>query len=69
MAEILHLLMGAKDELAAEIIAGQKAQGRDVKTIDLRLGEPDYEEVVNEIFRASSVETWPGQSTVKTKSS
>jgi len=58
VARILHLLTRAEDDLAAEIMARQKAGGHEVEAIDLTGAEPGYEDVVKKIFQADSVQTW-----------
>ena len=59
MRAVLHLLTRPNDALAAEVIALQKAAPEvELHVVDLTGSEPAYAIVLEEIFRADSVEVW-----------
>ncbi len=56
---VLHLLVRPDDGLAAEIIAGQRLRPDcEVKVLDLTKPDCDYREVLEQIFRADSIQVW-----------
>ena len=59
MRAVLHLLTRPNDSLAAEVITLQKAAPElELRVVDLTGAEPDYAKVLEEIFKADSVEVW-----------
>ena len=59
MRAVLHLLTRPNDALAAGVIALQEATPElELKIVELTGGEPDYEMVLEEIFKADSVQVW-----------
>jgi hypothetical protein len=59
MRTVLHLVTRPNDTLAAEVIALQKVTPElELRIVDLTGNEPDYAKVLEEIFRADSVEVW-----------
>ncbi len=59
MLEILHILTKKDERTATDIIRAQ-AQMPDshVEVVDLNGGEPNYDELLQKIFRAESVQVW-----------
>jgi len=56
---VLHIVTKPNDTLAAEVIAKQRTlTGLLVKVADLTVIDPDYQNVLEEIFAADSVEVW-----------
>jgi len=59
MRTILHILTHSPDPLATDIISAQRElDGLRVQVIDLTKGDPNYDEVLDGIFSADSVEVW-----------
>ena len=59
MRTILHLLSRPEDELTRELIARQLALTETkIEVADLNGAAPDYDDVVEKIFSADSVEVW-----------
>jgi hypothetical protein len=59
MRVILHIIAGADDALAQEIIARQiKQPDLKVEVMDLTQTEPNYQVLLEKIFAADSVESW-----------
>lgn len=59
MRTILHILTKPDDEVAAEIIALQKADATlKVEVMDLTAGQAQYEAAVQKVFEAESVQVW-----------
>lgn len=59
MPKILHILTRPDDTLAEMVIDQQRASGNcELQIADLTAGEPDYRELLDEIFKADSVQTW-----------
>ena len=59
MAKILHLLTRPDDSLAFTIATMQKGNpANEVEVVDLLAGRPDYQQLVEKIFDADSIETW-----------
>jgi hypothetical protein len=59
MPRILHILTRPDDALARELIARQKiVAGNEVEVVDLTVADPDYQELLEKIFAADSVESW-----------
>jgi hypothetical protein len=59
MPRVLHILTRHDDALAREIIARQKENHLEgIEIVDLTKPRPDYEELLEKIFAADSVESW-----------
>jgi hypothetical protein len=59
MPRVLHILTRLDDVLAREIIARQREICRDgIEVVDLTRPQPDYNELLDKIFAADSVESW-----------
>jgi hypothetical protein len=59
MPALLHILTRPDDPLAKEIIAQQKASAENkIEVIDLTGSAADYNELLEKIFRADSVQVW-----------
>lgn len=59
MANILHIITGSDDELAQEVIARQRASSENqVVTTDLAGAEVDYRRLLEDIFKADSIQVW-----------
>jgi hypothetical protein len=59
MTRVLHILTRPNDALPREVIVRQKSvAGNEVETVDLTLPEPDYQDLLEKIFAADSVECW-----------
>jgi len=59
MRKILHLLTRPADSLASDVIVLQRDQPQvEVTVVDLTAPQPDYAQVLEEIFKADSVEVW-----------
>ena len=59
MRTILHILTRSPDLLAADIISAQRELGElRVQVVDLTRGDPNYDELLDGIFSADSVEVW-----------
>ena len=59
MRTILHILTRPQDELVREIIRAQQSLPQvTVVAVDLTNTEPDYNELVDRIFAATSVGVW-----------
>ncbi len=59
MPRVLHILTRPNDALAREIIARQRESRRDgIEVVDLTKPGPDYNELLDQIFAADSVESW-----------
>lgn len=59
MTAILHILTKPDDTLAQSVIAAQTMlSDAVVETVDLTQPTPDYDALVEKIFRANSVEVW-----------
>lgn len=57
MSRVLHIITRPNDPLATEVIARQKAE-RTVDVIDLTKPEPNYDQLLEAIFKADSVQVW-----------
>ncbi len=55
MPRVLHILTRSGDDLAASIIAETPS---DATTVDLTAPEPDYAMLLDEVFKADSVQVW-----------
>jgi hypothetical protein len=55
MARVLHILTRPGDELAAGILAETPPE---VVFVDLTAPDPDYAALLEEIFKADSVQVW-----------
>jgi hypothetical protein len=59
MRTVLHILTRSPDPLADDIILAQRELGElRVQIVDLTKGDPDYDELLDGIFSADSVEVW-----------
>lgn len=59
MRAILHIVTRPDDALAAEVIAQQKQEIElAVRTVDLTKSQPDYDQLLDQIFNADSVQVW-----------
>jgi hypothetical protein len=59
MTRMLHVITRPEDALAGEMIAAQqKDTALEIRVIDLSQGAGDYAVLLEEIFRADSVEVW-----------
>jgi hypothetical protein len=59
MRLLLHILTRPDDALAREIMAAQQAGGEnEITTVDLTKPEPDYKQLLENIFAADSVQVW-----------
>ena len=59
MRAILHILTKPGDSLADQVIADQQEQpDLRVNVVDLAASEPDYSNLLEEIFSADSIEVW-----------
>ncbi len=59
MRTILHLLTRPADELTRELIARQRALTETkIEVLDMNSAAPDYDDVVEKIFSADSIEVW-----------
>ena len=59
MRQILNILTEANRDLVSSVIDSQKAQ-KDVQVavVDLASGDVDYDQLLDQIFAADSVEVW-----------
>lgn len=59
MRRVLHIVTQPGDALTRGIIAVQQERAEnEIKVADLTQGQPDYRELLEEIFAADSVESW-----------
>ena len=59
MRKVLHILTDSNDTFALELIAAQQRRAdHEVKVVDWTTREPDCVALLEEIFRADSVEVW-----------
>jgi hypothetical protein len=59
MRRVLHILSRPDDELSREIISSQQAGGKvEVIIVDLTSPSLDYGQLLQEIFKADSIEVW-----------
>lgn len=59
MRQILHIVTKPDDKLAAEIVAAQRKQPNTaVNVADLTGKAPDYEKLLEDIFKADSIQVW-----------
>jgi hypothetical protein len=59
MRQILHIVTKTDDKLAKDIIAAQHKQGNcSVNVVDLTAKDPDYDQLLDEIFQADSIQVW-----------
>ncbi len=59
MPILLHILTKSDDSVAQAVIAVQsQSVENQIEVVDLTQAEPDYEALVERIFRADSVEVW-----------
>jgi len=59
MRRILHILTRTNDSLSRQIISTQRREpDQQVEIADLTISTPDYQQLLNEIFRADSIEVW-----------
>jgi hypothetical protein len=59
MRLILHIVTRPGDALAAEVVTRQQQQTElAIRMIDLTKSQPDYDQLLNQIFEADSVQVW-----------
>jgi hypothetical protein len=59
MRTVLHIVTRPNDPLAREIIADQRGDGENkIEVADLTKPQPDYKELLENIFAAESVQIW-----------
>ncbi len=59
MRQVLHILTTQTDALANETIDLQRRSGEaQVLVMDLTWPEPDYDELLQAIFQADSIQAW-----------
>jgi hypothetical protein len=59
MRHVLHIITREPDDVVAQVMRAQEASGDyQVRTVDLRQADPDYEDLLRAIFSADSVECW-----------
>lgn len=59
MSKLLHILTKPDDTLSAEIIEAQRGHsGQQIKVVDLTNADPNYSDLLKEIFTADSVQVW-----------
>lgn len=59
MRRVLHILTQPDDPLAREMIAHQQARPEnEIRVADLTERQPDYKELLEQIFAADSVQSW-----------
>jgi hypothetical protein len=59
MISVLHILTRKNDSLATDVIREQQAQAAiRVETFDLTEPRPDYDQLVDRLFEADSVQVW-----------
>jgi hypothetical protein len=59
MRLILHIVTRPGDALAAEVITQQQQQTElAIRMIDLTKSQPDYDQLLTQIFEADSVQVW-----------
>ncbi|MBM3839189.1 MAG: hypothetical protein FJ398_14720 [Verrucomicrobia bacterium] len=59
MRRALHILTTPNDPLAETVIDGQRQlPDQEVTVVDCNAREPDYQGLLEEIFRADSIQVW-----------
>ena len=59
MRHILHILTETDRGLASSVIDSQKAEtGIQVEAVDMASGDVDYDQLLDQIFAADSVQVW-----------
>ncbi len=58
MKKVLHVLTREGDELAEAIVAADRAAGEGVEVVRLTAVEADYQQLLEAIFAADSVQSW-----------
>jgi hypothetical protein len=58
MKKVLHVLTREDDELAEAIVAADREAGEGVEVVRLKGAEADYQQLLQAIFRADSVQSW-----------
>ena len=59
MRRILHILTRTNDSLSRQIISTQRREpDQQIEIADLTISTPDYRQLLDEIFRADSIEVW-----------
>lgn len=59
MRQILNILTQTNRDLASSVIDSQKAEtGVQVEVVDMASGEVDYDQLLDQIFAADSVQVW-----------
>jgi hypothetical protein len=56
---VLHIITRTEDVFAQDIIARQRLRPEcSVQVVDLSQGEPDYDQLLDAIFAADSIQVW-----------
>lgn len=59
MKTVLHILTRKADELAERVIAQEEQEsGLVIRRFDLTAREPDYNQLLEQIFEVDSVQVW-----------
>jgi len=59
MRQILNILTETNRDLASSVIDSQKAEtGVQVEVVDMASGDVDYDQLLDQIFAADSVQVW-----------
>ncbi len=58
MKKVLHILTRERDELAENIVAEDREAGVPVEVVRLDAETVDYEQLLEAVFRADSVQSW-----------
>ena len=59
MSVVLHIITRTEDAFAHDIIARQRLRPEcSVQVVDLSQGEPDYDQLLDAIFAADSIQVW-----------
>ncbi|MGV3754564.1 MAG: hypothetical protein ACO1QS_04220 [Verrucomicrobiota bacterium] len=58
MKKVLHVLTREDDELAEAIVAADREAGEGVEVVQLTATKVDYQQLLEGIFAADSVQSW-----------
>jgi hypothetical protein len=58
MKKVLHIMTRDADELAESVVAEDRAAGVQVEVVRLEAVTADYEQLLEAVFRADSVQSW-----------
>lgn len=58
MKKVLHVLTREGDELAEAIVAADREAGEGIEVVRLTVTEVDYQQLLEAIFAADSVQSW-----------